>query len=196
MSKLQRLAEDYFINGNKNALIEIYEYFGKKIQWQKWNQGDFTEVQSNMNLAVAQALSTYDINKNIQLSTYVWTCFKNLAGTQKIRKYSKKRGEGQEVLSLNAKVKENEGEKEFQDTIEDTNNKPLSTIANRIDFYKMLQHIDDAKDRFILEKYYDGWNQTEISKALKVTNAAICIRLKRLATSEHADLIYKTLKGE
>ena len=196
MSKLQKLAEDYFVNGNQNALIEIYEYFEKKIAWQKWNKGDFSEVQSNMNLAVAQALSSYDINKKIQLSTYVWTCFKNLAGTQKIRKYSKKRGEGKEVLSLNAKVKNLESEKEFQETIEDKQNQPLSTVINKIDFYKMIQHIDDKKDRFILETYYEGWNQTEISKVLKVTNAAICIRMKKLAQSEHADLIYKTLKGE
>jgi RNA polymerase sigma factor (sigma-70 family) len=197
MSQIQKLAEDYFEKGKTEVVNDIYDYFMKKIEWQVWNKGDFADVKSNMNLAVAQSLSTYDITKKIQLSTYVWTCFKNLAGTQKIRRNAGKRGKGQEVVYLNRKIKVGEGEKEFHETLEDKSTKKMidQKISN-IDFYSMLEKIIDKKDRFILEKTWEGWTQSEIGKELNITNAAICTRLKRLAQGRHAELIYKTLRGE
>ncbi len=157
----------------------------------------YGDSESDFHEVLATALKEYDINRNILFKTYFWTCWQNFIGTQKIRKNAKKRGKGVEVLSLNQKVKDGESEKEFGEMLEDKKQKhSIKKALNKIDFDNMLEEVTDLKDKQILKLFYEGLNQTEISKELNITNAAICIRLKRIATKPYAEIIYRTLKGE
>lgn len=198
MSSLQQKVEKYITTKKEEDFNAIYKHYESKFDYtaSNWTK-DRHNIIGELNLCLANAIKKYDLSQGVMFNTFFWTCWKNQAGTIKIRKNAKKRGQGTEELYLNQKVKDGESEKEFQDTIEDIKTKKLidNAIGN-IDFYRMLEKISDKKDKLILKMFYEGYLQTDIAKELGLTTAAICIRLKRLAQGKYADLIYKTLKGE
>jgi RNA polymerase sigma factor (sigma-70 family) len=199
MSNIQKLAEDFFIRKDGSAINGIYEYFSKKVEWQKSRTNDFSEVQSDINLAVTQAINTYDITKNVQFKTYVWTCFQNLVGTEKVRQNAKKKKtwDSQEITKISTSSKLSpESTTEVEDMIADnTKSQEIQSMIHQIDFYDFVEQITDKKDKAIIVGIFEGKKQYEIANQLGMTNANVTMRLRKIATKPYSNKLYELLKG-
>jgi RNA polymerase sigma factor (sigma-70 family) len=195
-TKLQEKVEKYLNTKKEEDFNEIYKHFEKKFDYTAslW-KNDKTNIIGELNLCLANAIKKYDVSQGVQFNTFFWTCWKNQAGTIKIRKNAKKRGQGQEVLSLNTKIN-NDTEEEHISQLKDK--KDLIKESNRtIAFKQMIESIEKQmtfKEKQILELYWKHLTIKDVAEELGCTPSNVCVMLKRIGKKNYAKKIYQFLK--
>ena len=161
---------------DEEAVIAVYKIAkdcacNLKVPNSKWD--DF--IQDCAYRFFGYIIYKYDPSKNISISTYAYTAFNNVYGTQERKKRNKSY---QETVSLNKAfcAGKADDEIEYVDTIADCEMPQLDKYVQD-EFYAFLREKLD-EDETLYKFFVEGKRQREIGKEIGLSQSMIARRIK------------------
>ena len=162
---------------------EIYKAYLPKLKYMAFKMKNEDIVQE-LSIVLLNAVQTFKEGTNAKFNTYFWTCAKNHLGVLNTHNWAQKRAHNNYLLSLHKTITGQDGsETEFGDLIEDPD---AYMKFDNIDFIVFLENniypFLNKDDKFMIQKFVEGYTHEEISKMLDVTTQNIHSRFKKLKT--------------
>jgi len=182
-------------NGDKYQYEYIYSIYEKKLSNGQYKFNDTELAAELLDVALLQAVNSWNINGNTKFNTYFWRCAKNYMCVYNKHNNAKKRLSNKNTYSLDKDYKDDTNSNcSLESIIEDKQQVDIIKNINLINTIKSMTHLLTNREIFVLMGLINKFTLEEIGSKLNVTSAAVCIMIKKIRENEYvSNKLYNVL---